>query len=274
MSVLEKIFGINVDYFAAFITWALLLTRILVVLLLIPFMGGKLVPARSRLATAALMATYLFVVLYPSLKTQFPDDKAILFALFFKEIFFGMTIGFVTMMTFYALEGAGRIVDMQRGTANAMLFMPQLGQVSIFGLFNYWLAVAFFLSIGGHRYFFEAFFSAYKILPLLTLPQIAPGFSPFLEFFIKLSANVLIIAIQLSAPVLIAILLVDVVLGIANKMAPQINVFELGFAVKGFVGPLMIYVSLLVLVSQMDVVMKTMITSIDMLAKLLAHNSP
>ena len=72
-------------------------------------------------------------------------------------------------------------------------------------------------------------------------------------------------------PVLITILLIDIVLGIANKMAPQINVFELGFAIKGYAGPLMVYVSLMVLVTQMDVIMKGMVKQIYDLTALFGH---
>ena len=70
-----------------------------------------------------------------------------------------------------------------------------------------------------------------------------PGFKAFFYFFIDLTSSLFIIAIKLSAPVLITILLVDLVLGIANKMAPQINVFELGFSIKGYMAPLILWVA-------------------------------
>ncbi len=268
MSSFAESLGIKIDLYFALICWALIFTRIFVMLLFTPFLGSRAVPGRARMATALAFSLFLYPFLVPPLEGMVPDNKGVIIALFFKEIFFGFAISLVTVMVFFALEAAGRVVDHQRGGGNAELFVPQLGQVSMFGLFNFWLAIAFFLSIGGHRLFLKAFFLSYQTVPLLELPQLAPGFSPFLDFVVRLSGDVLVIAMQIAAPVVIAAFLIDMVLGIANKMAPQINVFELGFAIRGYAAPLILYIAIFVLVSQMDKVMKGMVDSIGQLSKL------
>ena len=201
---------------------------------------------------------------------QIPADKAVIFALFAKEIFFGFTISLITILVFFALEAAGRIVDQQRGGGNAELFNPQLGQVSLFGLFNFWLALFVFIGIGGHTLFLKAFMESFEIVPILNLPNLAPGLSPFLEFIIRLSGEVLTIAMQIAAPVVIAAFLVDMVLGLANKMAPQINVFELGHGIRGYVTNLVLYIALLVMVHQMEFVMNAMIESVTKISRIFA----
>lgn len=266
--VLEQL-GIKIDFYANGVVWFLIFLRVVMVVLLTPFLGTKAVPGRARMATSIVLSLFVYALIGPELAKSVPVDKLSLLPLILKEVFFGFTIALVTMMTFYALESAGRVVDSQRGGGNAQIFLPQLGQVTLFGLFNFWLAVAIFLAVGGHRHFLEAFIHSFETMPLLSLPTIAPGFSPFLEFIVFLSGQVIVIAIKLSAPVLIAILLVDLVLGLANKMAPQINVFEMGFAIKGYLAPLMIYVSIIILVEQMDAITKGMIESVTRLAKLL-----
>jgi flagellar biosynthetic protein FliR len=163
-----------------------------------------------------------------------------------------------TVMCFYAIEAGGRIVDSQRGSANAQIFLPALGQVSVFGLFQYWVGLAVFCAIGGHIIFLNAFLESYQIIPVMTLPKIAPGFSPFLEIMIRMSADVLVLGMQMAAPVLIGVFLTDLVLGIANKVAPQIPVFEIGFMLKGYIGVAMVYVSLMVVVGQMEEFFNTM----------------
>ncbi|EKD42136.1 MAG: hypothetical protein ACD_73C00315G0002 [uncultured bacterium] len=262
MAQLLRSIGLEVDYYSELVIWSLIFSRVFTMILLTPFMGSRALPGRVRMTLAIILSLFLYPLIGAPLKDSLPDDKGLLLLLYFKEVFFGFTIGLINLMVFHALEAAGNVVDNQRGGANAQLFVPALGQVSLFGLFNFWMSIAFFLAIGGHRLFFEAFFRTFISVPLLTLPQLAPGFSPFLEFVTRLSGDVLVIAIQLSAPVLITVFLVDTVLGIANKMAPQINVFELGFGIKGYVAPLMIYVTLLVFVSQMHVIMDTMINSV------------
>ncbi|MBI2339102.1 MAG: flagellar biosynthetic protein FliR [Deltaproteobacteria bacterium] len=258
--------GIRIDLYSALIIAGLIFTRLFVMFQLTPFLGGRAIPGRARIVLSLTLTLFLYPLLVPPLIDQLPENKGLIIALFFKEIFFGFSLGLVTTMVFYALEAAGRVVDHQRGGGNAEIFLPQLGQVSIFGLYNFWLAVAFFLAIGGHRLFLKAVFSSFETVPLLDFPALAPGFSPFLELIVRLSGDVLIIAMQLAAPVIIAVLLVDLVLGIANKMAPQINVFELGFAVKGYIAPVMLYVSVLILVTQMEKIMEGMVKSVYQLS--------
>ena len=89
--------------------------------------------------------------------------------------------------------------------------------------------------------------------------------------FIRLSADVLVLAARLSAPVIIAILLADVVLGIANKVAPSINVFELGFSIKGVTGVLVVYIAIMILYDEFQVVTKGMVAVVRSIFKLFAH---
>ncbi len=262
MAVVAKLLGITTDLHFVFICWGLIFTRITVMLLLTPFLGSQAVPSRGRIAVAMALSIFMYPLIVPPLQGTLPDDNGILLALFFKEAFFGLAISLVTVMVFYALEAAGRVVDHQKGGGAGELFVPQLGQVSETGLFNFWLAMAFFISIGGHRLFLKAFLESFQTVPLLQLPHLDSGLSPFLKLFIGLSGNVLVTAVQIAAPVVIAAFLVDVVLGIANKMAPQINVFELGFAIRGYVAPLILYIALLTIVNQMDSVLKGMIQSV------------
>ena len=262
--------GIHINLYASLIGWALVFTRVFVMLFFTPFLGSQAVPGRVRLSLSIILASFLYPYVVKPFEADFPANNGIIFALFFKEFFFGFAVGLVTTMVFHAVEAAGSIVDNQRGGANAQVFVPQLGQVSIFGLFLFWLAIAFFISIDGHIFFLEAFLKSFVTLPIYQMPHIEPGFSPFLQMLVRLSGNVLVVAIQLSAPVMIAILLVDLVLGLANKMAPQINVYELGFAIKGYVAPLLVYISLLILFSQMKVIMAGMLKSVDEMIQLFA----
>lgn len=251
MDALEKALGIDFDLYSAAICWGLIFTRTFVMIQLTPFLGGKGVPGRVRVVLSAALSTFVYVLYQETMLKELPDDKGLLIALFFKEIFFGLAIGLTTIMCFYAIDAGGRIIDNQRGSANAQLFVPQLGQVSIFGLFEFWLAMAVFIALSGHVTFLRTFIGSFATVPVLKLPSIAPGLSPFAQHVIRMSADVLILGMQLSAPVLIAIFLTDLVLGIANKMAPQIPVFELGFMLKGYVGVMMVWVAVFLIVAQM-----------------------
>lgn len=253
MNKLIEELGINIDFYATLIGWGLVFTRIFVVLIMTPFLGGRGIPGRIRMLTSAILAVYVYYFIADDMVNKIPDESGLIIALFFKEVFFGLAIGITTIMCFYAIEAGGRIVDNQRGSANAQIFLPALGQVSIFGLFQFWVGLAIFLAVSGHIVFLGAFMDSFAQVPVFSLPTLEPGFSPFLKLLIRMSADVLILGLQLAAPVLIAIFLTDLVLGIANKMAPQIPVFEIGFMIKGYIGVVMVYVSIAVLVTQMEV---------------------
>lgn len=270
MDQLAQQFGITIDLYDSLIGWGLIFMRTFVMLMLTPFLGGRGVSGRIRMVTAIVLSVFVFANLQDTLSGQLPDDKGLIIALFFKEVFIGLAIGLTTIMVFYAVEAGGRIVDNQRGSANAQIFVPQLGQVSIFGLFQFWLGLALFLQLNGHILFLNAFLKGFQVVPVFFLPTIEPGLSPFLQLMIRMSADVLVLGMQLAAPVLIAIFLTDLVLGIANKMAPQIPVFELGFMLKGYVGVVMVYVSLLVLVTQMDVFFKLMNENVEKVIRFFA----
>jgi flagellar biosynthesis protein FliR len=59
--------------------------------------------------------------------------------------------------------------------------------------------------------------------------------------------------LQLAAPVLVAIFIADLILGLTNRVAPMINVFDIGFNIKGFLGVALVYLSLPLVFSQMQV---------------------
>lgn len=249
---LTKTLGINLDLYAVFIVWSLMFTRTIMMVSMTPFLGGKGTPGQVRIVVAFVISAFAYMVIYGDKDPVLPADKIILVGYFLKELFFGMALGITTIMCFYAIEAGGRIVDSQRGSANAQIFVPALGQVTLYGLFEYWLGLALFIGASGHVIFLKAYLESFKIVNVLSLPNLAPGVSPFLGLMVKMSSDVLLLGMQLAAPVLIAVFLTDIVLGVANKMAPQIPVFELGFLLKGYVGSVMVAISLITLTSQID----------------------
>lgn len=251
----------------------LLFTRTFMMVSVTPFLGSRAVPGRVKIVTALAITAFLYPVLRPTFDIAFfPGWNAVLLGLFLKETLVGFAIGLTASLVFYGIQAAGLMIDNQRGVANAQIFVPQLGtQGSIFGLFQFQAAIALFLAIGGHRLFLKAFFEGFLTVPIFYVPPFEMGFYSFFEFFVHLTGNVLLLSAKLSAPVIIAIFLADVVLGIANKVAPQINVFELGFGVKGITGVIVVFVSVSVLYDEFAVVMTDMVTDLKHLFELLAH---
>jgi flagellar biosynthetic protein FliR len=225
--------------------------RLLAFLSIVPFFGGAAVSSRVKVATAAAF----LIVIYPSLTTGLPPDGAPLgfgpvgfAALLMKEAFVGFTLGFIASLVFEAVTVAGQIIDYQRGSSMSELLAPQLQtRVSEFGQFKLQFAIVLFLVTGAHLYFISALLRSFEAIPAFGFPPLPVGWSPVLEFIVRLTAAVLAIGMQLAAPAVITLLLTDFCFGIINRVAPQINVFFLSMPVKMAVGVAVVMLSLTLL---------------------------
>lgn len=245
--------GLNIDFASVITIAALIWARVLAMVATLPFLFGRQVPRTVRIGVAFVLTIFLYPALAPAEPILIYQDLALLSALFLKEILFGLAIGFAGGMLFYGFEGAGWMIDNQRGVSLARILIPELGQqTSLSGQFLFQFSIVLFLTLGGHQLFLKAFFESYEVVPLLEFPKVGLELMPLLDQFAKLSGWVLFLSVQISAPVLITILIADIILGVANRFAPQINVWELGFNVRGYIGILILFLSILLVSKQVE----------------------
>lgn len=231
---------------------ALLWVRLLGVTATVPFLFGKPVPRNVRVAAAIIFTMFLFPHLKPTEVPEIFNDSLMVSLLFIKEALVGLVIGLGASMVLYGFDGAGRMIDNQRGMSLARILIPQLNEMgSVTGQFMFQLAIVVFLLIGGHRIFFDALFNSYITIPIFVVPDIQASFWPLMKLFVIMTGQVIILSMQIAAPVILAILMADIILAVANRIAPQINVWEMGFNIKGYVGILMLFVSMTMVVKQM-----------------------
>ncbi len=253
MDLLRHVSSGNINF--SLLIYGLIFTRIFVAITLTPYLATRPVPNQVKAAAGVVISLFIYPILAPTLsESLLPADTAMIGLIFLKEAFFGMLMGLINAFVFYGIQSAGSMIDNQRYVANARVFNPAMGaQTSIFGSYLYQLSIALFLVLGGHRLFLSALIESFQKVPLFSVPTLQPGITPLLDFMFHLTADTLIICLQLSAPVLIAIFIADLLLGITNRIAPMVNVFEMGFNIKGFVGVLLVYFSLPILVFQSKV---------------------
>lgn len=246
--------GVNINVSFYLIFGMLIWVRILMMGSVIPFLTGKPVPRSVLVATSAALAIFIFPHIVPDKPPELSEDRLLLAVLFLKEIFYGLMMGSAVSVVFYAFESVGQLIDSQRGMSIARVLIPQLGeQGSISGLFLFQFGVVIYLALGGHLLFLETFFRSFIALPVLEFPKMGAGFYPLVDLFMSITGEVIYIALQMSMPVIIAIFFADLILGIMNRVAPQINVWELGFNIKGYIGVLLMFVSMTMIGEQMQV---------------------
>jgi len=216
----------------------LIFARIVPLLILVPFLGAKTVPRVARL----LFAGCLTIIFLPNIVIHLRQD--IVMSMFFiglmlKEAVIGLILGYLASIPFFIAQSSGSLIDHIRGSSSLQVTDPttqtQTGPVGI--LYNYVL-IAVFFTIGGPFVFFDALSTSFTIIPVDHL--INPTFFnlklPFWQMIVGLVNQVLTIAIQLGAPSIIGILMAEMFLGIANRLAPQVQIVFLGISLKSWVG--------------------------------------
>lgn len=245
MDTWANAFGYQGNIYTLVAIVLLVVGRLIGILMLVPFMGGKLVPAQVKVATAISLALIIVPIVQGTLTTNLPDlgPSFALYAM--KEVFVGVTIGFVATLVFNGIEAAGQFLDTARGASMATLFIPQLEESGpLLAQLKVQLGIVLFMLMGGHRYFLRAVFESFVLLPVDRFPSLGGNALTFVDLIIRSTANVLVMGMQIVIPALIALFLVDVVLGIANRAAPQLNVFFLGMPIKAYVGIVFVLLSL------------------------------
>jgi flagellar biosynthetic protein FliR len=195
------------------------------------------------------------------------DISFILFIL--KEAVVGLALGFVASLLLYTVQVAGGFIDFQMGFAIANVVDPQTGaQVPIIGNFKYILAILFLLSLNGHHLLLDGVFRSYQIVPVNAL-FVPIGSEQVALFITTIFSQMFLIAFQLAIPIVGALFLVDVALGIMARTVPQVNVFVVGLPLKIFVGFVLLLIMFPTYFYLLQTVLRKMMITMGQLLRLL-----
>ncbi len=216
----------------------LTLARLLPILSLSPFLGAKNIPMTIRMMFGiALVAIFLPQNLMIA-HHEIPFSMLYL-GYILKELLIGAILGFLSAVPFYVAQMAGGLIDHQRGASSLQINDPTTqSQTGPIGLVYNYMLIALFFSLDGPFLFFHGVASAYQLIPVdgTINPALFTFHTHFGQQIVQLLQQMMTLAIQLSAPALIGILLTDMFLGIANRLAPQVQIVFLGISVKSWVG--------------------------------------
>lgn len=231
----------------------LALFRIAPIVSIAPFLGAKL-PGGVKIGLA-IAITVIFlpqVMEFSKTKTYSFDLSYVGYGL--KEFLVGAIIAFFAAIPFYIAQGAGSLIDFMRGSSSLQVPDPfmQTQTSSIGILFNYILIVIFF-KIGGPFFFLDAVSESFRILPIdKAIPETFFQLKlPFWKTTMGLMTRIFAISIQLAAPSIVSILMAEMFLGIANRLAPQVQIVFLGMSLKSLLGLGMLWAGWFFILQQM-----------------------
>ena len=211
-----------------------------------PFLGGALVPNTVKMGLGVVLTIVVWPLARGSLAGEIPYEAITFALLMLKEVFVGFAVGFVNAHIFWAMEMAGRIIDTVRGTSMAEVLVPHTKKrATPFGDLYYQMMLVFFVVLGGHRVFLDTFCFSFASIPLNATIDSGPGLTPFFFFMIRTTAEIFLIATLMAAPIMAATFITDVVFGILNRVAPQLNAYFMAMPVKAVAGVIMALVALI-----------------------------
>jgi flagellar biosynthetic protein FliR len=218
----------------------LVLARISPLFLLAPLFSSRLLPARAR-TVIALGLTIGIMPLAVAASGPLPLDVIGYASLVVKELLVGMAFAFSLAALFAAVSVAGSLLDLLIGFSYGALVDPVTGNQStvisqLYGL----VGLGVFIAINGDAWVIKGLARTYELVPLLEAPALGALVAGTQTAFVGIMAS----AVQVCAPVLLAVVITDTAFGVVSRVVPQLNVFAVGFPAKVAVGMVLIGVSL------------------------------
>lgn len=192
-----------------------------------PIFGRRNIPAYLKIGFSFLLA----LILANTMALQKVDYNNIYQygLIVFKEFVVGITIGYVSYLAYTAIYLAGQMIDMQVGFGMVNVLDPMgNSQISITSNFYFILCMIVFLGVNGHHLLIRALFDSFTAIPLGT----AVFNNNLMNDILKVFGSIFTIGFKISAPIVAAILISDIALGIISKTVPQLNVFIVGMPLK------------------------------------------
>lgn len=194
-------------------------------LLVVPPFNTRIIPVQAKIAFAISLA----IPVAPRLAETAPvPEVGPLVLATLTQVAVGLALGFVVQVLFSAVQAAGELIDLFAGFTIAATFDPFTSSTqAVFGRFYQLLAMALLFALDGHVLLVHGFLDSFAAVPS-GLPDMGASAAELVDllglFFLS--------ALQIAAPLLGALFLAEVSLGLLSKAAPQMNVFTLGFPMK------------------------------------------
>ncbi|OCG46116.1 flagellar biosynthetic protein FliR [Gilliamella sp. Fer1-1] len=224
----------NIDFFA----WAkdgfFPFVRILALIMVAPILGEKEIPNRVKISLALLIAIALPL---PHLDEHIKIYSFIGIWMIAQQIMIGVLIGFTMQLAFMTVRFAGELIGMQMGLGMATFFDPIGGpSTSVLSRLINIIALLIFLSVDGHLWLLYGIANSFDIIPIAVMPLQANGYLALIDVSKLLFIN----GIMLALPLMTLLLIVNISLGLLNRITPQLSIFVVGYPATLLLGLLML----------------------------------
>lgn len=211
----------------------LILLRAGIFMSLLPVIGAKQLPAQFRIGLAVFMS----LLLTPVVNVSVAESSIALLVI--KEMIVAAALGLTVRFVFLAINMAGTFMSYAMGLSMARVFNPEVGQdtlvAEIYGVFT----MLIFLSLDAHHDLIYVFVKSFELLPA---GQFRPD--PLLPEIVSMGTGLFVLALKVSAPVIVGLLIVHLLSGFLYKAAPQMNIFFITLPLNILLGIVLMLLSI------------------------------
>jgi flagellar biosynthesis protein FliR len=222
------------------VAFVLVFMRAAGIFLTAPVFSSRNMPVMVKASWILLVAFLVFPVV--DFKTLVLPSSGLPLALgVLRELLIGFSIGLGATLIFTGIQLAGQIVDIQMGLGMVNIIDPTSNtQISAMGQYYFMIATLVFLAVNGHHVLLRAVVESFDLVPL-GQAQLSPALGTEM---MNLFSQVFFIAFRVGAPVIGALFITNMALGVVARTVPQMNVFIVGMPLNLAVGFLITAVSM------------------------------
>lgn len=203
-------------------------------------------PLKILFCLSMTMCIFSLVHADPSVGQGFGENLPVVAA---REVVVGLILGFLTRLFFFAVSMTGDLVSVTLGLSAAQLFNPMMAsQGGIIEQFHVLIGSLFFFLINGHHMLINALFQSFQLIPVGAVSLHTGPLAEIAAF----GQDLLLLTIKMSAPVVVAILIANLAMGILGRAVPQINVLVTSFPVTILLGLSVMFICLPLFVFEMN----------------------
>ena len=223
------------------IEFTLIFFRIIAMIIALPFIGSSAVPGWAKIGLSFFMSLIVYPLIIKNQTIPHMSFPALILAVF-SQVLIGIIFGFIVLVIFTGIEVAGQIISVQIGFGMISLINPLISnqQVSfVSNLLNY-LALMIFIETSAFFFVIEGIYKSFQTVPL-TFAHFSPHIFQYLAYK---GEKIFLIGLDLSIPIVSIAILLNIIIALMGRLAPQFNIFAVGFPIMIAVGLLMLYISM------------------------------
>ncbi|ANB02799.1 flagellar biosynthetic protein FliR [Ectothiorhodospira sp. BSL-9] len=213
--------------------------RISAMLLAAPIFGAGTVPVRVRIVLALVLALMVAPLLpEPPPVSPFSLEGLLVTA---QQVLIGLTMGFILQMVLSALTMAGESIALSMGLGYASMVDPAMGvQVPVVSQFFMIMGTLIFLAMNGHLVMLEMLLRSFEMMPVAVdgLSQVD------MWAVVQFGSTMYVGALLVGLPIVSAMLMVNLSMGVITRASPQLNIFAVGFPMMILLGFILIMFTL------------------------------